>query len=158
MLIIRLVNGSLVLIILICEIYLPSGHFLRILYFCELCIIWIQNACVYQAQVLGLPRWLFCFRIISEYICMSKFSRYARNVLNWYEMKENRRKRGNGKKLMNWRGRKCLSVSNSHSPFHRSLSISHLPLCPLHFLILSPFPCSPSARLQQVVTPWRALY
>ena len=63
---------------------------------------------------------------------------------------------------MNWRGRKCLSISISPrslhfislSPFPPSPHFIILPPFPLHFLILSPFPCSPAARLQHVVTAW----
>ena len=57
---------------------------------------------------------------------------------------------------MNWRRRKCLSVSPLHfislSPFLLSLHSLILPPFPLHFLILSLFPRSLAARLQQVVT------
>ena len=71
-----------------------------------------------------------------------------------------RGKGGNGEKYMNWRGRKCLSVSIS--PSLHCISLSPFPLSPhflilpfpLHFLILSSFPRSPATRLQQVVTAW----
>ena len=53
---------------------------------------------------------------------------------------------------MNWRGRKCLSVSISPLSLH-FISLSPFPIS-LHFLILSPFPRSTAATLPQVVTGW----
>ena len=64
---------------------------------------------------------------------------------------------GNERKKRKWRGRKSFSVSISPPlfPFYlHFLSPSLHFLIFLHFLILSPLPCSLAARLPQVVTAW----